>query len=128
MNQEILRLVDTIHRDKEIDKEVVFQALEAAYLSAVKKKIGETEDARVVIDRLTGDYKVFVGDREVQMSDLGRIAASAGKQVLLQKIREAERDVLYDEYIGKSGKLVSGVVQRFEGPNTILTQGRREGS
>jgi len=127
MNQEILRLVDTIHRDKEIDKEVVFLALEAAYLSAVKKKLGESDDTRVVIDRQTGDYKVFVGDREVYVSDLGRIAASAGKQVLLQKIREAERDVLYDEYIGKAGKLVSGVVQRFEGPNIIVNLGKVEG-
>jgi N utilization substance protein A len=127
MNQEILRLVDTIHRDKEIDKEVVFQALEAAYLSAVKKKLGESETTRVVIDRLSGDYKVFEGEKEVYVSDLGRIAASAGKQVLLQKIREAERDVVYDEYISKVGKLVSGVVQRFEGPNIIVNMGKVEG-
>jgi N utilization substance protein A len=127
MNQEILRLVDTIHRDKDIDKEVVFQALEAAYLSAVKKKLGESEETRVVIDRQTGDYKVYEGQKEVYVSDLGRIAASAGKQVLLQKIREAERDVVYDEYIGKAGKLVSGVVQRFEGPNIIVNMGKVEG-
>jgi len=127
MNQEILRLVDTIHRDKEIDKEIVFQALEAAYLSAVKKKLGETVEARVIIDRLSGDYKVFEGEKEVLVADLGRIAASAGKQVLLQKIREAERDVVYDEYIEKAGKLVSGVVQRFEGPNLIVNLGKVEG-
>ena len=127
MNQEILRLVDTIHRDKEIEKEVVFQALEAAYLSAVKKKLGESEAFRVVIDRLTGDYRVFDGDREINVPDLGRIAASTGKQVLLQKIREAERDVVYDEFIGKSGKLVSGVVQRFEGQNLIVNLGKVEG-
>ncbi len=127
MNQEILRLVDTIHRDKEIDKETVFQALEAAYLSAVNKRLGESEETRVVIDRQTGDYRVFCGQREVHVPDLGRIAASAGKQVLLQKIREAERDVLYDEYIGKAGKLVSGIVQRFEGPNIIVNLGKVEG-
>ncbi len=127
MNQEILRLVDTIHRDKEIDKAIVFQALEAAYLSAVNKRLGESEETRVEIDRLTGDYKVFCGQEEMNVPDLGRIAASAGKQVLLQKIREAERDVLYDEYIGKAGKLVSGIVQRFEGPNIIVNLGKVEG-
>ncbi len=127
MNQEILRLVDTIHRDKEIEKEVVFLSLEAAYLSAVKKKLGESEAFRVVIDRQSGDYKVYEGDREINVPDLGRIAASTGKQVLLQKIREAERDVVYDEFIGKSGKLVSGVVQRFEGQNIIVNLGKVEG-
>ena len=120
-------MVDTIHRDKEIEKEVVFQALEAAYLSAVAKKIGESEKTRVVIDRKSGDYKVYDGELEIDISNLGRIAASAGKQVLLQKIREAERDVVFDEFADKLGKLISGVIQRFEGQNIIINIGKVEG-
>jgi N utilization substance protein A len=127
MNGEILRLVDTIHRDKEIEKEIIFQGIEAALLSAVKKKLGESEATRVVIDRETGEVKVLEGDEEITVEDLGRIAAMTGKQVLFQKIREAERDRIYQEYSDKVGKLVSGVVQRIEGPNLIVNLGKVEG-
>ena len=124
---EILRMVDTIHRDKEIDKEVIFQAIEAMYLSSVRKKLGESEEIRVTIDRESGEIAIFEGEVEVEVEDLGRIAASTGKQVFFQKIREAERDVIFDEYSTKVGKLVSGVVQRNEGPNLIVSLGKVEG-
>ena len=125
MNAEILRLVDTIHRDKDIEKEVIFQGIEAALLSAVKKKLGEEEAIRVVIDRVTGETNVVGADQEeVPISDLGRIAAMTGKQVLFQRIREAERDKIFSEYEEKLGKLVTGVVQRIEGPNLIINLGK----
>ncbi|HLU48624.1 MAG TPA: NusA N-terminal domain-containing protein, partial [Planctomycetota bacterium] len=65
MNDEILRLVDTIHRSKEIEKEIIFAGIEAALLSAVKKKYGESETARVHIDRRTGETRAFDGEKEI---------------------------------------------------------------
>ena len=127
MNGEILRLVDTIHRDKDIEKEIIFQGIEAALLSAVMKKMGESETVRVVIDRVTGETKAVDEGQEVLIEDLGRLAAMTGKQVLFQRIREAERDKIYSEYEEKLGKLVTGVVQRSEGPNLIVNLGRVEG-
>ena len=127
MNGEILRLVDTIHRDKDIEKEIIFQGIEAALLTAVKKKLGESESVRVVIDRITGEPKIVDEEKEVIIEDLGRIAAMTGKQVLFQRIREAERDKIYGEYEEKLGKLVTGVVQRMEGPNMIINLGKVEG-
>ena len=127
MSQEILRLVDTIHRSKEIDKEIVFQGIESALLSAVRKKHGESEEIQVTIDRDTGSMRVLDGEEEIDTEDLGRLAAMAGKQVLLQKIREAERDHIYDEYEGKVGKLVSGLVHRYEGGNLIVDLGKVDG-
>jgi N utilization substance protein A len=127
MNGEILRLVDTIHRDKDIEKEIIFQGIEAALLTAVKKKLGESETIRVVIDRITGETRVIDQDKVILIEDLGRIAAMTGKQVLFQKIREAERDKIYAEYEEKLGKLVTGVVQRAEGQNLIINLGKVEG-
>ncbi|MEE3181906.1 MAG: transcription termination factor NusA, partial [Planctomycetota bacterium] len=126
-SEEILRLVDTIHRSKEIEKEVVFQGIEAALLSAVRKKLGETETATVIIDRETGETTVTEDGKQIDAEDLGRLAAMSGKQVLFQKIREAERDRIFEEYEDKIGQLVSGVVQRYEGPNLIVSLGRVEG-
>ena len=126
MNGEILRLVDTIHRDKNIDKDVIFQGVEACIVSAVRKKIGdvpEEADVRVRIDRESGETTVYEGDEVIPISDLGRLAALQGKQVLFQKIREAERDKIFDEYETKLGKMVTGVVQRMEGPNLIVNLG-----
>ena len=126
-SEEILRLVDTIHRSKEIEKEVVFQGIEAALLSAVRKKLGETETATVVIDRETGETTVTEDGKNIDAEDLGRLAAMSGKQVLFQKIREAERDRIFEDYEDKIGQLVSGSVQRYEGPNLIVSLGRVEG-
>ena len=129
MNGEILRLVDSVHRDKDIEKEIIFQGIEAALLSAVKKKLGESETLNVVIDRVTGDAKAVDQEKEISIEnlDLGRIAAMTGKQVLFQKIREAERDKIFAEYEEKVGKLVTGLVQRIEGPNIIVNLGKVEG-
>ena len=126
-SEEILRLVDTIHRSKEIEKEIVFQGIEAALLSAVHKKLGESETASVMIDRETGETTVIEDGKEIDAEDLGRLAAMSGKQVLFQKIREAERDRIFEDYEDKIGQLVSGIVQRYEGPNLIVSLGRVEG-
>jgi N utilization substance protein A len=116
---ELLRLIDSIHRDKNIDKEVVFQAIEAAFASALKKHGGEEEEEIVVnIDRqngaVTGSRNGVPLDKE-ETESIGRIGAQNAKQVIIQKVREAERDALYDEYEEQRGQLVTGVVQRYEG-------------
>ena len=126
-SEEILQLVDTIHRSKEIEKEIVFQGIEAALLSAVHRKHGESESDDVVINRETGETTVLQDGQQIDVEELGRLAAMSGKQVLFQKIREAERDRIFEEYEDKIGQLVSGVVQRNEGPNLIVSLGRVEG-
>ena len=113
---EVLRVVDAIHRDKNINKEIVFQAIEAALISAAKKQYGEDQEILLQIDRhdgaISGTHNGVPLDPEETM---GRIVAQTAKQVIIQKIREAERDALYDEYNELIGQMVSGIVQRYEG-------------
>jgi N utilization substance protein A len=113
---ELLRIVDAIHRDKNVEKEVVFSAIEAALVSAAKKQYGEEEDIVVQIDRkdgsISGTHNGVPLDPE---ETVGRIGAQTAKQVMIQKIREAERDALYDEYHELIGQMMTGVVQRYEG-------------
>ncbi len=113
---EVLRIVDAIHRDKNINKEIVFQAIEAALVSAAKKQYGEDQEIVLNIDRhdgaISGTHNGVPLDPEEAM---GRIVAQTAKQVIIQKIREAERDALYDEYQEQIGQLVSGIVQRTKG-------------
>ncbi|MFQ5653235.1 MAG: transcription termination factor NusA [Planctomycetota bacterium] len=111
MNTEILRFVDTIHRDRQIDKEIIFTGIEMALLSAAQKKLGSSEGIVVAIDRETGDIEASVDGEPLSPEHLGRIAALSGKQVLYQKIREAERDVIYKEFKPRVGQLMTGTVQ-----------------
>jgi N utilization substance protein A len=114
--QEILRIVDAIHRDKNIDKEIVFEGIEAALVSAAKKHYGEEADIVVNIDREDGSIRATHNGQELDSEEtVGRIGAQTAKQVMIQKIREAERDALYDEYTELIGHMVSGVIQRYEG-------------
>jgi N utilization substance protein A len=114
--QEVLRIVDAIHRDKNIDKEIVFEGIEAALVSAAKKHYGEEADIVVNIDREDGSIRATCDGRELDSEEtVGRIGAQTAKQVMIQKIREAERDALYDEYTELMGHMVSGVIQRYEG-------------
>lgn len=129
---EILRIVDAIHRDKSVGKEVVFEGIEQAILSAARKHFGEDEQIKVSIDRDSGDAAVSVGGQPLEADEigdlLGRIAAQTAKQVMIQKIREAERDSLYDEYTGLRGQIVTGQVGRIEGGGTALVNlGKVEG-
>ncbi len=113
---EVLRIVDAIHRDKNIDKEIVFEGIEAALVSAAKKHYGEEANITVKIDREDGSITANYDGRELDSEEtVGRIGAQTAKQVMIQKIREAERDALYDEYTELIGQMVSGVIQRYEG-------------
>ncbi|MHC4261561.1 MAG: transcription termination factor NusA [Planctomycetota bacterium] len=125
----LLRMVDTIHRNRDISKEVVFQSLEEALAAAVRKRLGADDDLVCEIDRETGEIVIEdeEGEYELDMEILGRIAAQAFKQVMMQRIREAERDVLYDDFEARVGSLVHGTVQRFEGDTMVVNLGRTEG-
>jgi len=113
---EVLRIVDTIHRDKNIDKEIVFQGIEAALVTAAKRRYGEEADVVIQIDRQNG--AIFGAHNGVPLSPeeiSERIMAQTAKQVMIQKMREAERDALYDEYMEQRDQLVTGIVQRYDG-------------
>jgi N utilization substance protein A len=150
MNKEILLVADAVSNEKGVDKDIIFEAIEAALASATRKRYGEDIDVRVAIDRKTGDYetfrrwKVFADDstelefpeRELRMEDavdvdpaaapegfveqpmesvaFGRIAAQTAKQVIVQKVREAERSRVVSEYQHRLGELVSGLVKRVD--------------
>jgi N utilization substance protein A len=150
MNKEILMVVDAVSNEKGVDKEIIFEALEAALAAATRKKHGEEWDVRVSINRKTGDYdtfrrwKVFADDsteletpdRELRLDDaldlskdaepggfveepmesvaFGRIAAMQAKQVMVQKVREAERAQVVDLFKDRVNTLVSGVVKRVD--------------
>jgi transcription termination/antitermination protein NusA len=150
MNKEILMVVDAVSNEKGVDKEIIFEALEAALASAARKKHGEDWDVRVAINRKTGDYetfrrwKVFADDSkelenpsaELRLDDaidlsaeaepggyveepmesvaFGRIAAQQAKQVIVQKVREAERAQVVEAYKDRINTLVSGVVKRID--------------
>ncbi len=113
---ELLRIVDAIHRDKNIDKEIVFEGIEAALVSAAKKHFGEDEEITVVIDRDDGSIAGTHNGEPLAPEEMAeRIGAQTAKQVLIQKIREAERDALFEEYEELKGQLVTGIIQRYEG-------------
>jgi len=127
MSQELLRLVESISRDKNIEKELVLQDLEAAMVSAVRKAYAEAEDVKVEIDRMTGDIGAVLDGQVVDMKELGRIAAQTAKQVMIQKLREAERGSIFEEFIQRKGTIVTGTVSRFEGGALVVSIGRAEG-
>ena len=113
---EVLRIVDAIHRDKNIDKEDVFQAIESALVSAARKNYGDEAEVEIQIDRQDGSIQGSCNGVSLDPEEtVGRIGAQTAKQVIIQKIREAERDALFEEYHSQMGHMVSGVVQRNEG-------------
>jgi len=150
MNKEILMVVDAVSNEKGVEKEIVFEAIEAALASATRRKHGEDIDVRVAIDRSTGNYDTWrrwmvfeddsteleVPDRELRMIDavdidedaqpgeyvevpmesieFGRIAAQTAKQVIVQKIREAEREQVVEEFKDREGEMLSGLVKRVD--------------
>jgi len=162
MNREMLMLVDAISREKNVDLEVVFGAVEAALAQATKKLHGGEVDIRVIVDRDTGDYETFrrwvvvpdeAGlqnpDAEEMLSDaldriadievgdfieepidsvpIGRIGAMAAKQVILQKIRDAERETLLNDFLSRGDKVFVGTVKRLDKGDIIVESGRVEG-
>lgn len=126
MNQELLRIVDGIARDKNIDRETVFEDLEAAMFSAIRKANANTEDIVVRIERATGEITASVNGVKMSVRDLGRIAAQTAKQVMIQRIREAERGSLYEEYRERKGQIVTGRVVRWEGSSLVVDLGKVE--
>ena len=91
MNQELLRIVEALARDKNIDTETIFEDLDAAMLSAIRKANNNAEDVVVRIDRETGEIAAALNGQPISPRDVGRIAAQTAKQVLIQRVREAER-------------------------------------
>jgi len=160
MSRDVLLLVDALSREKNVDKEVVFGALESALASATKKQFEDESDVRVEIDRNTGEFESFrrweVMDDEtfetpdlhikleeaqkrnadIQMGefieeslesiDFGRIGAQAAKQVIFQKIRDAEREQILADFMERKDHLVSGTVKRLERGNAIVEFGKIE--
>lgn len=160
MNKEILYVVDAVSNEKAVDKDIIFQAIEAALATASRKKQGKDIDVRVQIDRKTGDYETFrrwevcedmeegglefplkqitleaarIDDPNVQLGDFieepiesvefGRIAAQTAKQVIVQKVREAERARVVEAFQDKVGELIMGTVKRVERGNVYLDLG-----
>lgn len=128
MNGELLSLIDMIVRDKGIDREVLIQAIESAMTSAAKKGVTkEDEEVTVTIDRAKGNIVVTSNGKTLSSAEFSRIGAQTAKQVIMQKIREAERDVIIGEFQHKVGAIVSGTVHRFERGDIIVDLGRTEG-
>jgi N utilization substance protein A len=160
MSRELLLLVDALAREKNVDKETVFGALEQALASATKKRFKEDVEVRVEIDRTSGDYKSFrrwhvvpdealeAPDREYTLEEaqehaadiqldeyieeplepveFGRIGAQTAKQVILQKIRDAEREQILNDFLARKEHLVTGTIKRIERGNAIVESGRIE--
>ncbi len=158
MNQEILRIIEQISREKGIEKDILLAGVEAAVLSAAKRRYGPVESLQAHFNSHTGTLELTIAktvvaqlndskveipleqakayDLEAKVGDVmpiplevegfGRIAAQTAKQVIIQKVREAERDIIYNEYKGREGELVNGVVQRFEKGDIILDLGKTE--
>jgi len=158
VNEDLLGALDSIEKERGINKETLFEAIEVALISAYKRNFNHATNARVEIDRETGKIKVFrsyevveevsnknlemdleqareidsnveIGDNvelEVTPKDFGRIAAQTAKQVVIQRIREAEREIVYDDYVDKIEEVVTGVVQRLEQKNVFIDLGKAE--
>jgi len=158
MNRELIMVIEQLAREKGIDAEILFEAVESALLSGSKKTHVAPDNSRIEIDRKTGVVRAFTRKRvvadvvdaglEISLEDakrlnpaaelddelelpekppeLGRIGAQTVKQVILQRVRDAEREGIYAEFIGKEGQILRGVVHRIEKRNVILEIGKAE--
>ncbi len=160
MSREVLLLVDALAREKNVAREVVFDALESALASAMKKRFKEEVDIRVAVDRMTGESESFrrwqvvpdgeledhdiqiilsearkqIGDiqegdyieEELEPVDLGRIGAQAAKQVILQKIRDAEREQIINDFLARGESVLSGTIKRMDREGAIVESGKVE--
>ncbi|MBU1999160.1 MAG: transcription termination factor NusA, partial [Candidatus Omnitrophica bacterium] len=130
MSQELIAIIEQMERGKGIKKEVLIAAVESAILSAAKKvvDVGPEEELRIELDLKTGEIRAFKNDKVINNIDFGRIAASTARQVVIQKIREAEKEVVFNEFQGRVGELASGTVYRFEKGNIVVDLlGKTEG-
>ncbi|WP_284454273.1 transcription termination factor NusA [Cupriavidus campinensis] len=161
MSREVLLLVDALAREKNVDKDVVFGALEAALASATKKRFEEDVDIRVAIDRESGEHETFrrwlvvpdeqglqepdkqillfeardqdpdiqldeFVEEQIESVEFGRIGAQAAKQVILQRIRDAEREQILNDYLDRGEKVMTGTVKRADKKGLIVESGRVE--
>lgn len=158
MNTDFLEALHDLEKEKGITVEVLLEAIEAALLSAYKRNFGSLQNARVIIDRDTGEFKVYsqrtiveettderqeisleeartinpnyelgeIVENEVTPKNFGRIAAQTAKQVVVQRIREAERDIIYEEFSSREEDIITGVVQRVEQKNVFIELGKTE--
>ena len=125
MNQELLRIVENIARDKNIDKELIFLDLEEAMVSAARKHFGQPDsDIQVHIDRQTDQISAFKDNVQIDIKQLGRIPAQTAKQVIIQKIRAGERESIYSEFVQRKGEIISGTVVRYESGTLIVSLDR----
>ena len=130
MSQELLAILDQMEREKGIKKEILIEAVESALVSAARRalNIKPEEELKIELDRNSGKIRAFRNKEEITTIDFGRIAASTARQVIIQKIREAEKDVVFNEFQGKVGEIVSGTVYRFDKGNIIVDLlGKTEG-
>jgi N utilization substance protein A len=123
---DILRFVDVVYRERGVDKEVVFEAIEQGLLTAARKRFGEDAVIEAHVDRRSGEPNCLVDGKPV-VFEFGRIAAQTARQVMGQRIREAERDKNLDEYNRRLNTIVTGTIQRIESGNLIVNMGRVEG-
>ncbi len=129
-SEELVRLASSLHMEKGIDRDILFESLEAALVSAARKKYSEIEELRIRIDRDNGDIHLLDGDIPVKVlepSEFGRIAAQTAKQVMIQRIREAESDVVYTDYQDKENTLVNGTISRVERGTVVCNIGKADG-
>ncbi|MBD3264813.1 MAG: transcription termination/antitermination protein NusA [Candidatus Omnitrophica bacterium] len=131
MKKEFLSILAQLEREKGLDRSVLLEAVQYALTVAAKKIAKLTsseEEVKVEIDSAKGDIKVYIGNKEIASKEFGRIAAQTARQVIIQKIREAEKDNIYSEFKGKEGSIVSGIVYRLEKRAVILDlMGKAEG-
>lgn len=159
MNKEFIEAIEELEAERGISKEMLFEAIESALVSAYKKNYGTNQNVSVDIDKITGDINVYMSmdvvdeieDENSQISleeaqeidpdyevgdvveymvtpmDFGRIAAQTAKQVVVQRIREAERNMVFDDYVDRAGEVVTGIVQRDSNGTLFINIGKTEG-
>lgn len=130
MSQELMSIIEQLEREKGIKKEVLIEAIESALATAVRKEIElkPEDELKVQLDADTGKIKAFKNNQEVTNIDFGRIATSTARQVIIQKIREAEKEVVLTEFQAKVGEIISGIVYRFDKGNIVIDLlGKAEG-
>ncbi len=127
MNQELMRIIDSICRDKNIDRDSLVADIEVAMTGAIRKHYEDAEEAEVVLDMAQGEIKATVDGQPIDVRVLGRIAAQAAKQTIIQKTRERERSSIFEDFTARRGTIVTGSVIRSEGGNLLVNIGRTEG-
>ncbi|MBQ3666277.1 MAG: transcription termination/antitermination protein NusA [Lachnospiraceae bacterium] len=158
MNSELIESLNVLEKEKDINKEVMFEAIENSLLMAYKNHYGKNDNVTATVDRVTGDFKIIadkvvvdvvedpscqisiekakeidvnsdIGDTikvDVKSKEFGRIATQNAKNIILQKIREEERKVVYEQYYAKEKDIVTGIVQRINGKNISINLGKAD--